>query len=96
MKQGDFSELNFGMYYNKYPLVGGVWYRHGVVGNHNSDAFIAMLGFQTSVIKMGYSYDFTVSKLTNESGGSHEISFAIQFDCRPKKKRIRAINCPSF
>ncbi len=96
MKQGDFSELNFGMYYNKYPLVGGVWYRHGVKGNYNSDAFIAMLGFQTSVIKMGYSYDFTVSKLTNESGGSHEISFAIQFDCRPKKKRIRAINCPSF
>ena len=93
MTQGKFKELNYGMYYNKYPLVGGLWFRQGF---GNADAFIALVGMQTSVVKIGYSYDFTVSKLTNASGGSHEISFALQFECRPKKKRVRAINCPSF
>ena len=93
MTQGKFKELNYGMYYNKYPMVGGLWFRQGF---GNGDAFIALIGLQTSVVKIGYSYDFTVSKLTNASGGSHEISFALQFECRPKKKRIRAINCPSF
>lgn len=93
MKQQDFEQLNYGLYFNKYPLVGGVWFRQGF---ENPDAFIALLGFQTSVVKIGYSYDVTVSKLSSATGGSHEISFALQFDCRPKKKRIRAINCPSF
>jgi type IX secretion system PorP/SprF family membrane protein len=93
MKQQDFEQLNYGLYFNKYPLVGGIWFRQGF---ENPDAFIALLGFQTSVVKIGYSYDVTVSKLSNATGGSHEISFALQFDCRPKKKRIRAINCPSF
>ncbi|MFA4852430.1 MAG: type IX secretion system membrane protein PorP/SprF [Bacteroidales bacterium] len=93
MKQQGFEELNYGLYLNKYPLVGGLWFRQGF---HNPDAFIAIIGIQTSVVKIGYSYDVTVSKLTTASGGSHEISFALQFDCRPKKKRIRAIICPSF
>lgn len=93
MKQQDFEQLNYGLYFNKYPLVGGIWFRQGF---DNPDAFIALLGFQTSVVKMGYSYDVTVSKLSSATGGSHEVSFALQFDCKPKKKRIRAINCPSF
>ena len=93
MKQLDFNEINYGFYLNKYPIVGGIWFRQCF---QNPDAFIAMIGMQTSVVKIGYSYDVTVSKLTSATGGSHEISFAMQFDCRPKKKRIRAINCPSF
>lgn len=93
MKQGDFKEMNYGLYFNKYPLVGGVWFRQGF---DNPDAFIALIGLQTSVVKIGYSYDVTVSKLSNASGGAHEISFAMQFGCKPKKKRVRAINCPSF
>ena len=93
MKQQDFEEMNYGMYFNKYPLVGGLWFRQGF---DNPDAFIALIGIQTSVVKIGYSYDVTVSKLSNATGGSHEVSFTLQFDCRPKKKRIRAINCPSF
>jgi len=96
MSQGKFSEMNYGMYYTKYPMVGGLWFRQGITGAHNGDAFIALVGFQTSVMKIGYSYDFTVSKLTNASGGSHEITCSMQFGCHPKKKRIRAINCPSF
>lgn len=93
MKQQDFEELNYGLYFNKYPLVGGLWFRQGF---DNPDAFIALIGIQTSAFKIGYSYDVTVSKLSNVSGGSHEISMGFQFYCKPKKKRVRAINCPSF
>jgi hypothetical protein len=45
---------------------------------------------------MGYSYDVTVSKLTNTTAGSHEISFQLQFECKPKKKKFRTVSCPSF
>jgi len=93
MKQQDFQQLNYGLYFNKYPLVGGIWFRQDF---KNPDAFIALIGIQTSVVKIGYSYDVTVSKLNNSTGGAHEISFAMQFNCRPKKVRIRAITCPSF
>ncbi|MFH0864566.1 MAG: type IX secretion system membrane protein PorP/SprF [Bacteroidota bacterium] len=93
MKQQDFEQLNYGLYFNKYPLVGGLWFRQGF---ENPDAFIALLGIQTSVFKIGYSYDVTVSKLGSSTAGSHEVSMGFQFDCKPKKKRIRAINCPSF
>jgi type IX secretion system PorP/SprF family membrane protein len=93
MKQQDFEELNYGMYFSKYPLVGGIWFRQGF---DNPDAFIALLGIQTAVFKLGYSYDVTVSKLGSATAGSHEISAGFQFDCKPKKKRIRAIMCPSF
>jgi len=93
MKQRDFEELNYGFYVNKYPIVGGLWYRQSF---SNSDAFVVLIGFQQTMFKIGYSYDLTVSKLSNASGGAHELSFTWQFDCRPKKKKLRAISCPSF
>jgi len=51
---------------------------------------------QRGLFKFGYSYDITVSALSNSTGGSHELSLGFQFECRPKKKRFRAISCPSF
>jgi type IX secretion system PorP/SprF family membrane protein len=93
-QQGDFSQLNFGLYVQKGPLVGGIWYR----ANQQliPDSFIALIGVQTNTVKIGYSYDLTVSRLTTKSGGSHEISFAMQFGCKPIKKKFRTISCPSF
>lgn len=93
MKQQDFNQFNYGFYFNKYPFVLGVWYRQCF---NNSDAFIAMAGFQQKSFKFGYSYDVTVSKLSNATAGAHELSFTLQFPCRPKKKKLRAISCPSF
>lgn len=87
--QGTFQQLNMGLYLQKGPLCGGVWYR-------NKDSFIALVGINTANVKIGYSYDVTVSKLTNASGGSHEISFMVNFNCKPKKKSFRTISCPSF
>ncbi len=87
--QGTFTQLNMGIYVRKGPLVAGLWYR-------NRDAFIVLLGIQTDIIKIGYSYDLTVSKLSMASGGAHEISLGINFQCKPKRKTFRTISCPSF
>ena len=92
-RQQDFEQINLGIYVNKGPIVGGLWYRQA---HKNSDAFIALVGFQQGMIKFGYSYDITLSKLSNATAGSHEFSFALQFDCRPKKRKFRTISCPSF
>jgi type IX secretion system PorP/SprF family membrane protein len=93
LKQGKFEQLNYGFYFNKYPFVGGLWFRHNF---DNPDAVILLLGFLNPQFRVGYSYDLTVSKLTNATGGAHEFSLTIQFECPPKIKRIRAINCPQF
>lgn len=87
--QGTFQQLNMGLYVNTKNIVFGAWYR-------NKDAFIALIGIQTENFKAGYSYDVTVSKLTNASGGSHEISMQIIFPCKPKRRSFRTISCPSF
>jgi len=92
-KQQEFHQLNYGLYFNRYPFVGGVWFRQNF---ENPDALIMLVGFEQSSYKFAYSYDLTVSKLTNLTGGAHEVSFAWQFKCPPKKKRIKAINCPTF
>jgi type IX secretion system PorP/SprF family membrane protein len=88
-KQQDFQQLNLGLYLVKGPIVGGLWYR-------NRDSFVLLLGLQKDKFKAGYSYDVTVSKLTNTTAGSHEISFQLQFECKPKKKKFRTVSCPSF
>lgn len=88
-QQAGFTQLNMGLYMRKGAMTGGVWYR-------NKDAFIVSLGFQTDVVKFGYSYDVTVSKLGTATAGSHEISFQLLFDCKPKRRTFRTITCPSF
>jgi type IX secretion system PorP/SprF family membrane protein len=98
-QQASFNQLNLGVYVLKSPIIGGLWYR-GNFGKESfisSESFIALIGVQKGLFKFGYSYDVTVSKLTNNAtAGSHEISFGMQFECRPKKKRFRTISCPSF
>ncbi|MBX7201455.1 MAG: type IX secretion system membrane protein PorP/SprF [Bacteroidia bacterium] len=88
-QQQDFRQINLGMYFQKSPFIAGLWYR-------NKDAFIILAGLQQGLFKFGYSYDVTISRLTNATAGAHEISFAMQLACKPVKKRFRTINCPSF
>jgi type IX secretion system PorP/SprF family membrane protein len=88
-QQQDFRQLNLGVYFTKGVMVGGLWYR-------NSDAFIVLVGVQKGAFKIGYSYDVTVSKLTNASAGSHELSLGMQLNCKKPKPRYRPSSCPSF
>ena len=95
MQQDKFHQLSAGLYVTKYPFVIGTWYRHNF---QNADAIVALLGITYNNIRIGYSYDFTVSNIGGKAGGAHEISFAWDF-CLYKEKarrRIRAIKSPSF
>lgn len=99
VQQGAFNQINLGVYVLHSPIVGGLWYR-GSFNAYNSfissDSFIALIGIQKGIFKFGYSYDITISKLSNATAGSHELSLGLQFGCSPKKKRFRTISCPSF
>jgi type IX secretion system PorP/SprF family membrane protein len=88
-RQGDFQQINLGLYITKGPIVFGTWYRF-------EDSFIALVGLQTDQMRIGYSYDLTTSQLTTETGGSHEISISMKLECQNQRKQFRAINCPSF
>lgn len=88
-EQGDFKQLNLGVYFKKQTIVGGLWYR-------GRDAFIMLLGIETGHVRIGYSYDVTVSKLTNATAGSHELSLGYQFTCKKPKPKYRPVVCPGF
>lgn len=93
-QQGKFHQLNLGLSFNMYPMVIGAWFRHNF---ENADAVIGLIGFQHEKLKVGYSYDYTISSLTNSaSHGAHEISFAWLFDRRQKTFKHKAIKSPMF
>jgi len=76
-RQGDFSQFNIGAFAKVGKLFAGAWFRHS---NTNSDAPIFLIGVEEGILKVGYSYDYTISALANETGGSHEISVVFNFD----------------
>lgn len=88
-QQGDFKQLNMGLYVRKGTIVGGLWYR----GN---DSFIVLLGMEINSLRLGYSYDVTISKLTNATAGSHEITLGYQFSCKKPPIKYRLGSCPSW
>ncbi len=52
----------------------------------NSDALIGLLGYASKRFAVSYSYDYTVSKLTNATGGSHEFAFAVFLGSMQEKR----------
>jgi len=92
-QQEKFQQLNYGLYLSRKSIVAGVWVRHNF--GFQYDSFIMLIGFIQQRIKVAYSYDLTVSKLSNQTLGAHEVSFSYTIPCKTKKK-FRAISCPSF
>lgn len=89
-RQADFGQINTGAYFRTGYLFGGAWYRYAF---SNADAAIFLVGFQKDVIKIGYSYDLTLSQLSNQTAGGHEISLILNFDeSELMKKRRRSKN----
>jgi len=82
-KQADFWQVTGGAYLNVDRVFGGLWYRQG---GRNTDAIIGSIGVKSGVFKIGYSYDYTISELTNGSGGAHEIGITLLFDNLAAKK----------
>jgi type IX secretion system PorP/SprF family membrane protein len=82
-------EANGMVYYNQ-KVWGGLSYRL-------NDAIIAMAGFNiTDRIRLGYSYDYTISKLSQQSNGSHEVFLGYDMTFTKKIKTDVIIKTPRF
>lgn len=88
-KQSDFYQLNMGAYFNIKALIVGAWYRFT---STNGDAFIGSFGMKKGAFKFTYSYDFTVSDLAQEVGGSHEFGIVVDL-WGEKSEKIDINNC---
>jgi type IX secretion system PorP/SprF family membrane protein len=105
--QGQFNQADVGMYYTFEPLIIGTWYRgipfNTVNGFANNESIVLLVGLtikgEKDILNIGYSYDYTISKLGPASGGAHEFSLAYSWPTRnprkpPKDKLV--IPCPDF
>ena len=94
-QQGPFDQLNVGTELYLEPLVLGLWYR-GLPSKNalpNSEALIGLLGFSfVNGLDIGYSYDFTISKLGwGNTGGAHELSIRYLFITPEQLKNKRSV-----
>ncbi len=97
--QEKIHQLDLGLYHTNAPFIIGIWYRGiPLISNTESkDALTLLAGYQTGSLSFAYSYDLTMSRLINTTGGSHEISVNYKFEnLQSKRKKIRAIPCPHF
>ncbi len=101
MKNG-FNQLDLGGYWRKAGLSLGMWFR-GMPAKgeaiNNVDALIFMLGYDFGRLSFGYSYDFTISDLINNTGGSNELSLVYKFSAikrRLGRKMRQMVPCPIF
>jgi type IX secretion system PorP/SprF family membrane protein len=105
--QGKFDQMDVGLYFTAEPMVLGVWYRGVPFKNIddfvNNESIVLLLGFTKlgakDAINIGYSFDYTISKLGSGSGGAHEFSLVYTWPMRnprkpPKDKLV--IPCPDF
>jgi type IX secretion system PorP/SprF family membrane protein len=97
-QQDQFRQLDLGIYWYRNPFVLGFWYRGIPLYKEvfNRDAFTILTGFKLKHISIGYSYDFTISRLITRTGGSHEISLSYTFKMKPIKHRPKMVPCPEF
>ncbi|NSW45490.1 MAG: PorP/SprF family type IX secretion system membrane protein [Bacteroidales bacterium] len=103
--QGKFDQIDIGAYWTRTPIILGLWYRgipifkHYKLGYQNNDAIVIQVGYIWKDIKLGYSYDITISRLIANTYGSHEFSLVYEFnqDQRIRKKTRKVIiPCPKY
>ena len=109
--QGPFDQLDLGTYFTLDPVVLGLWYRgiplKMVEGNMNNESLVFLVGFvkrggsaeRPTELNIGYSFDYTISRLGIQSGGAHEISLTYTWPMRDPRKPPRDVMllpCPRF
>lgn len=105
--QGNFDQMDLGMYFTFEPLLIGTWYRgvpfKSVNGIVNNESIVLLIGLTKKgtkdVLNIGYSYDYTISKLGPGSGGAHEFSVVYTWSTRDPRKPAKdklVIPCPDF
>lgn len=103
-EQGEFKQFDAGVNFIYDPVMFGLWYRglpldKNFSGKANQDALIFLLGLNLKFLEVGYSYDLSISEISANSGGSHEISIVYQFDGlnpRKVKRKDKYLPCPNY
>ena len=96
--QKQYRQLDIGAYWYRSPIVLGFWYRGIPLYKEifNRDAITVLVGYKIKHINIGYSYDFTLSRLITRTGGSHEVSLAYVFKTKKFKRKPKMVPCPEF
>ena len=88
--QGNFQQFNYGLFATKRGLTLGTWFRQNFGLRY--DAVIFMFGFMKRSWQFYYSYDFTISGLRADSGGTSEISLTFLLNKTNKNKLLPFFN----
>jgi hypothetical protein len=86
--QSNYTQLQLGVFWHMMPLELGLWYRDLPLpfllkdGRVNRDALIGVAGLSFGNFKISYSYDLTLSNLSSQSGGAHELVLTVKFNQR--------------
>lgn len=102
--QQKYDQLDIGVYYYHLPINVGVWYRglpfKKYAATYSSRESIALLlGFDISDynVRVGYSYDLTISHLgVSNSLGAHEVSLIYEIARKKKRNKRVLVSCPKF
>jgi type IX secretion system PorP/SprF family membrane protein len=86
-RQGTFQQLLLGMYAGLGSVYLGSWLRHTLV---NADAVIVLVGFRQGLLRLGLSYDATISRLSGRSGGTFELTTGINFGNDSRRQKIKS------
>lgn len=101
-QQEHFRQALYGSYWEHNNAIFGMWYRGMPYAKAfedyiNSDALVCMFGFKYYGLQCLYSYDFTISKLTAYSAGSHEITITWNWNSiteKLQKSKMKVVPCP--
>ena len=102
--QGEFQQFDIGANIIFDPIMVGLWYRGVPISkNYNEkfsqDAMIFILGLNLQFFEVGYSFDFTISDIGPQSGGSHEISITLllpEINSHKVKRKDKILPCPNY
>ena len=88
--QDMFQQFNYGLFATKRGLIGGAWFRQNFGMRY--DAMIMMFGFMKRSWQFYYSYDWTISGLRADAGGTHEVSLTFLLNHSEKGKTLPFFN----
>lgn len=102
--QQKYDQLDIGVYYYHLPINVGLWYRGLPLKKYaatytSSESIAVLLGFDITDynLRVGYSYDLTISKLgVANSLGAHEISLIYEVAKKKKRNKRILVSCPKF
>jgi len=102
--QQKYDQLDIGVYYYHSPLNVGLWYRGLPLKKYaptytSSESIAVLIGFDLTDynLRMGYSYDLTISKLgVANSMGAHEVTLIYEIAKKKKRNKRVLVSCPKF